>query len=188
MRRFASLLRWSLSAKAGGKAELRWSQARGAHVKVTIETPEGIVVRTVSNGLLQPGQQADGVGRARGNRGPVAGGRYVVARHGDERARRRLTDAAADRSPGQGLASTASTVRPVLVASVVGGITDAVTTAIGDYGLYAIFLLMMIDAVFPAASELVMVYAARSQRAHSQTRTSSLFGHTIDTGFPPTSP
>ena len=29
---------------------------------------------------------------------------------------------------------------------------------VGDYGLYAVFLLMLIDAVFPAASEIVMVY------------------------------
>ena len=38
-------------------------------------------------------------------------------------------------------------------------ITDAVTGVIGDYGLYAVFILMFVDAVFPAASELVMVYA-----------------------------
>ena len=46
----------------------------------------------------------------------------------------------------------------MLVASVISGISDAVTSAIGDYGLYAVFLLMLIDAVLPAASELVMVY------------------------------
>jgi membrane protein DedA with SNARE-associated domain len=39
------------------------------------------------------------------------------------------------------------------------GITGAVTSAIGDYGLYAVFLLMLVDAVLPAASELVMLYA-----------------------------
>ena len=38
-------------------------------------------------------------------------------------------------------------------------ITEAVTGVVGDYGLYAVFILMFIDAVFPAASELVMVYA-----------------------------
>ena len=37
-------------------------------------------------------------------------------------------------------------------------ITEAVTGAIGDYGLYAVFLLMFVDAILPAASELVMVY------------------------------
>jgi membrane protein DedA with SNARE-associated domain len=41
----------------------------------------------------------------------------------------------------------------------VPGITNAVTGAIGDYGLYAVFLLMLVDAVLPAASEIVMVYA-----------------------------
>jgi membrane protein DedA with SNARE-associated domain len=34
-----------------------------------------------------------------------------------------------------------------------------VTSWLAHYGVLAIFLLMMIDAVFPAASELVMVYA-----------------------------
>ena len=46
----------------------------------------------------------------------------------------------------------------MVVASVLSVITDAVTAAIGDHGLYAVFLLMLIDAVLPAASELVMVY------------------------------
>ena len=41
----------------------------------------------------------------------------------------------------------------------VHGITNAVTTAVGDYGLYAVFGLMFLDAVFPAASEVVMLYA-----------------------------
>ena len=40
----------------------------------------------------------------------------------------------------------------------VAGVTDFLTSLIGDYGFYAVFLLMAIDAVFPAASELVMVY------------------------------
>jgi membrane protein DedA with SNARE-associated domain len=41
---------------------------------------------------------------------------------------------------------------------VLSEITRAVTDTIGDYGLYAVFALMLIDAVLPAASELVMVY------------------------------
>jgi membrane protein DedA with SNARE-associated domain len=43
----------------------------------------------------------------------------------------------------------------VLVASI----THSLTSLIGNHGLYAVFGLMAIDAVFPAASELVMVYA-----------------------------
>ena len=38
-------------------------------------------------------------------------------------------------------------------------ITDWITEVVGNHGLYAVFLLMLVDAVFPAASELVMVYA-----------------------------
>ncbi|MBD0317684.1 MAG: DedA family protein [Thermoleophilia bacterium] len=38
-------------------------------------------------------------------------------------------------------------------------VTDAITTWIADYGLYAVLVLSVVDAVFPAASELVMVYA-----------------------------
>ena len=45
------------------------------------------------------------------------------------------------------------------LAAITGWITDAVTAAIGDHGLYAVFVLMFVDAVLPAASELVMVYA-----------------------------
>jgi membrane protein DedA with SNARE-associated domain len=42
----------------------------------------------------------------------------------------------------------------------VGGITSSLTSLIGDHGLYAVFVLMLVDAVLPAASELVMVYVA----------------------------
>ena len=41
----------------------------------------------------------------------------------------------------------------------VAGVTSSLTSLIGNHGLYAVFALMAIDAVFPAASELVMVYA-----------------------------
>jgi membrane protein DedA with SNARE-associated domain len=43
----------------------------------------------------------------------------------------------------------------VLLASITGSITSL----IGDHGVYAVFGLMAIDAVFPALSELVMLYA-----------------------------
>jgi membrane protein DedA with SNARE-associated domain len=43
----------------------------------------------------------------------------------------------------------------VLVASVSSGFTSAV----GSHGVYAVFGLMAVDAVFPAFSELVMLYA-----------------------------
>jgi membrane protein DedA with SNARE-associated domain len=71
----------------------------------------------------------------------------------------------------------------VLVASILTGITDAVTSAIGDYGLYAIFLLMLVDAVFPAASEVVMVYAGALAAGAFANQDVVLFGATIDDGW-----
>src|SRR5215208_3980707 len=41
---------------------------------------------------------------------------------------------------------------------VLEAITDALTTLVGDHGLYAVFALMLIDAVFPAASEQVVLF------------------------------
>jgi membrane protein DedA with SNARE-associated domain len=59
-------------------------------------------------------------------------------------------------------------------------ITEAVTAAIGDYGLYAVFFLMLIDAVFPAASELVMVYAGAVAVGAFPDQEVTLFGTTIE--------
>ena len=59
-------------------------------------------------------------------------------------------------------------------------ISEFVTGVIGDYGLYAVFLLSVIDAVLPAASELVMVYggavAAGALSGHQVT----FFGLTVE--------
>lgn len=71
----------------------------------------------------------------------------------------------------------------MLVASISSSIIDAITSAIGDYGLYAVFVLMMIDAVFPAASEVVMVYAGAVAAGAFAGQDVVLFGQTIDQGF-----
>jgi membrane protein DedA with SNARE-associated domain len=71
----------------------------------------------------------------------------------------------------------------MLVASILGGITDAVTGAIGDYGLYAVFLLMFVDAVFPAASELVMVYAGALASGAFAGQAVTLFGAELEPGL-----
>ena len=70
----------------------------------------------------------------------------------------------------------------MLVASILSGITDAITAAIGDYGLYAVFLLMLIDAVLPAASELVMLYAGALAAGAFPGQDVVLFGYEIE-GF-----
>jgi membrane protein DedA with SNARE-associated domain len=62
---------------------------------------------------------------------------------------------------------------------VIASITGSITSAIGDYGLYAVFGLMALDAVFPAASELVMVYAGAIASGAIAGQDVTLFGHTI---------
>jgi len=62
----------------------------------------------------------------------------------------------------------------------VGGLTDTVTTWIGDYGLYAIFLLSLVDAILPAASEVVMVYGGALAAGAFAGQNVTLLGTTLD--------
>ena len=64
---------------------------------------------------------------------------------------------------------------------MIASITGSITSAIGDYGLYAVFGLMALDAVFPAASELVMLYAGAIASGAIPGQEVTLFGHTIST-------
>ncbi len=61
--------------------------------------------------------------------------------------------------------------------------TETITSAIGDYGLYAVFGLMLVDAVFPAASELVMLYAGAVAAGAFAGQTVTLFGTAIESTF-----
>jgi membrane protein DedA with SNARE-associated domain len=72
----------------------------------------------------------------------------------------------------------------VLVASILSELSDAITSTIGDYGLYAVFWLMFVDAVLPAASELVMVYGGALAAGAFANQQVTLFGRTIDEGWP----
>ena len=66
-----------------------------------------------------------------------------------------------------------------MLASITSGLTDAV----GNYGIYAVFLLMAIDAILPAGGEIVMLYAgalASGHLAHHAT----LFGTALGDGLP----
>ena len=71
----------------------------------------------------------------------------------------------------------------MLVASILSEITDAVTATIGDYGLYAVFFLMLVDAVLPAASEVVMVYGGALASGAFVGQEVTLFGETIEEGL-----
>ena len=66
----------------------------------------------------------------------------------------------------------------MLVASISGALTDHVTSLIGNSGVLAVFGLMFIDAVFPAFSELVMLYAG-ALAAGAFAQSVVLFGHPI---------
>jgi membrane protein DedA with SNARE-associated domain len=70
----------------------------------------------------------------------------------------------------------------VVLASITATVTDWLTSLIGDHGLYAVFLLMLIDAVLPAASELVMLYAGALAAGAFPGQDVVLFGQEID-GF-----
>ena len=69
------------------------------------------------------------------------------------------------------------------VAGLLTDITTWVTNLIGDYGLYAVFGLMLIDAVFPAASEVVMVYAGAVASGAFADQSITLFGYEFDSGI-----
>jgi membrane protein DedA with SNARE-associated domain len=66
---------------------------------------------------------------------------------------------------------------------VLASLTSSVTSFIGNYGLYAVFVLMVVDAVFPAASELVMLYAGAVAAGAFSGQHVVLFGDQIDSHF-----
>jgi membrane protein DedA with SNARE-associated domain len=67
----------------------------------------------------------------------------------------------------------------VLLASL----SSSLTSFIGDHGLYAVFALMLVDSVLPAASELVMLYAGVVASGALAGQNVVLFGHRIDSHF-----
>jgi len=68
---------------------------------------------------------------------------------------------------------------------VLASLSGQLTSHIASQGVYAVFVLMAIDAVFPAASELVMVYAgALAAGAFTSVHHVSLFGAHFGSGWP----
>ena len=66
---------------------------------------------------------------------------------------------------------------------LLASVSDTLTNFIGDHGLYAVFALMLIDSVLPAASELVMLYAGVLASGALAGQDIVLFGHQIDSHF-----
>ena len=66
---------------------------------------------------------------------------------------------------------------------MLASISSSFTSQVASHGAYAVFILMLIDAVFPAASELVMLYAgAVAAGVFSSAHHVSLFGAKIGFG------
>jgi len=63
-------------------------------------------------------------------------------------------------------------------------ITSSITGWIGDAGLYAVFALMFVDAIFPVASEVVMVYGGAVAAGAFAGQSVTLFGWELSSGFP----
>ena len=66
---------------------------------------------------------------------------------------------------------------------MLASVTGQLTSLIGNHGVYAVFVLMAIDAVFPAASEVVMLYAGALASGAFPGEHVVLFGKEIPYGF-----
>jgi membrane protein DedA with SNARE-associated domain len=66
---------------------------------------------------------------------------------------------------------------------VLASLTGSVTSFVGDHGLYAVFALMLVAAVLPTASELVMLYAGALASGAFASAHVTAFGNRIDTAF-----
>ena len=64
---------------------------------------------------------------------------------------------------------------------MLASLTGSVTSFVGHHGVYAVFGLMALDAVFPAASELVMVYAGALASGAFASQHVVLFGSRVST-------
>ncbi len=70
----------------------------------------------------------------------------------------------------------------LVLASFLGELTERITSAIGDHGLYAVFLFMLGDAVLPA-NEAVMLYAG-ALAAGAFSTSVVFFGTEVEQGLP----
>lgn len=65
---------------------------------------------------------------------------------------------------------------------VLASLSESITNAVANHGVYAVFGLMAIDAVFPAASELVMLYAGAIAAGAFGSTGINLFGRHVAPG------
>ena len=154
---FAKLSRRSLVVRAGGKQIIQAgvTLTRPARVFATVETVSGVRVASIALRRLPAGRFiARWKGTTLGGRSFVYGGLYRIRFRATNaigvaelttQAFRDSRGAPADEEEAGHIAPVESGLVPV--ASILSEITDLLTTVVGDYGLYAVFLLMAIDAV-----------------------------------------
>jgi membrane protein DedA with SNARE-associated domain len=65
---------------------------------------------------------------------------------------------------------------------VLASLTGSVTSFIGNHGVYAVFALMLLSAVLPAASEVVMIYGGAVAGGAFADAHVSIFGHRVASG------
>jgi len=65
---------------------------------------------------------------------------------------------------------------------VLASVSGSITSFVGDHGVYAVFILLAVGAVLPAASELVLLYAGALASGAFASQHVVLFGHRIDSG------
>ena len=65
---------------------------------------------------------------------------------------------------------------------VLASLSDSITNAVANHGVYGVFGLMAVDAIFPAASELVMLYAGAIAAGAFATHGINLLGHHFGPG------
>jgi membrane protein DedA with SNARE-associated domain len=66
---------------------------------------------------------------------------------------------------------------------VLASVTGSITSLVGDHGVYAVFALMVLSAVIPAASEVVMIYGGAVAAGAFVDAHVIVFGQRISTGF-----
>ena len=66
---------------------------------------------------------------------------------------------------------------------LLASVTSSFTSQVASHGVYAVFVLMAIDAVFPAASEIVMLFGGAVAAGAISDAQLTVFGHEISSGF-----
>ena len=141
--------RMTVGRKRGGRLLIGFTLTRPARVNVAITSKTGQLLRVVRNFSARAGKTA-----VLWKRQVRTASRSFLAPTSPGSWRRTGSGGASLPAPsGSGADNAPTDFGAVPAASILSAITDALTELIGDHGIYAVFILMFVDAVLPAASE-----------------------------------